>query len=399
MNFMEKKAGLFKNSSFGTATLGIEKKAGFRSHFSGASFETNGILKLSQVFWLIPCMAFMGCASGGEAAPTRAQPAAAPEWVWDLERAYPFSGWVAATGQGASRNEAEDAAMNSLAQAFKTDVASLTEMNQRFAQIVDDAGKKNVAFSESRDFSSQVRTASNVSALIGVETGVFQELNGETWHANARMNRRDCAARYAGMVRENDAVINSLLNRAANLQDRSGFEAYAALQYAESIAQATDNFQNILEVLDPSTMNRRPGYGGAAAIRTRMLALAGRIVVGLMVDTADQQEAVTISRALGSFFTGMGFKINEQGTGNYTLNVRAAFESVETTQIKTCRWFLDAALEEPGGGSLFSYTGQDQVAHSLGQEARRLALQDMERSIKAGDFAGDFDAWLGSLLE
>jgi hypothetical protein len=130
-----------------------------------------------------------------------------------------------------------------------------------------------------------------------------------------------------------------------------------------------------------------------------MLALAGNIVVGLRVDTADRQEAVTIRRALGSFFTGMGFKINEQGTGDYILNARATFEAVETTQVKTCRWFLDAALEGRGGRSLFSYTGQDRAAHLLSQEARRLALRDIEQSIKEGDFAGDFDAWLGSLLE
>jgi hypothetical protein len=352
-----------------------------------------------MVWCVIPLMLVMGCVSSGKADTNQGQPQGAPDWVQDTEKAYPSADWVAVTGQGASRKEAEDAAMNSLARTFKTDVASLTETNQRFSQIVNEAaGKKTVDFNESRDFSSQVRTASSVNALIGVETGIFQSADG-TWHANARMNRRECSARYAGMVRENEAVINTLLSRAAALESRSGFEAYAALYYAASIAQVTDNFQNILEVLDPTAVNRRPGYGGAAAIKTRMLALAGRITLGLSVETQDRQEATIIRRALGAFFTGMGFKVNEQGTGDYILSAHVTFETVDTTQVKTCRWFLDAALEARGGRALFSYTGQDRSAHLLDNEARRMALRGIENSVKEGDFAGNFNAWLGSLLE
>jgi hypothetical protein len=89
------------------------------------------------------------------------------------EKAYPSADWVAVMGQGPIQGEAEDAAMNALARAFKTDIASLSEANQRFSQIVHDvAGKKSVAFNESKDFSNQVKTESSVSALIGVETGM-----------------------------------------------------------------------------------------------------------------------------------------------------------------------------------------------------------------------------------
>ncbi|MDR1904997.1 MAG: hypothetical protein LBQ88_22290 [Treponema sp.] len=355
-----------------------------------------------MVFCVIPLMILMGCISSGKANTNQGQSQGAqstPDWVQNPEQAYPSTDWVAVTGQGAGQKEAEDAAMNALARAFKTDIASLTEANQRFFQIVNDvAGKKSVNFNEGRDFSSQVKTASSVKALIGVETGIFQSAEG-TWYANARMNRRECAARYAGMVRENEAVIKTLLGRAATLEGRSGFEAYAALYYAASVAQVTDNFQNILEVLDPSSVNRRPGYGGAAAIKTRMLTMSGRITLGLSVETEDRQEAVTIRRALGALFTGMGFKVNEQGMGDYILNARVMFEVVDTTQVRTCRWFLDAALKARDGRVLFSYTGQDRAAHFLDQEARRLALRDVESSVKEGDFAGNFDAWLGSLLE
>jgi hypothetical protein len=358
-----------------------------------------------NLFCVIPLLVVMGCASSGNVNTNKGQSPSSmstPEWVQNPQTAYPSTDWLAVTGQGTSQREAEDAAMNALARAFKTDIASLTEANQQFSQIVNDAaGKKSVAFNESSDFSTQVKTGSSVKALIGVETSTFQTAAGDTWYFNARMNRRECASRYAGMVRENAAVIKDLLDRAAAFEKRNStlLNALGALYYAASIARVTDNFQNILEVLDASAVNRRPAYGGASAIKARMLSVAGHITIGLKVDTQDRQETVTIRRALGVLFTGMGFKINEQGTGDYILAVNVIFENVETTMTKTCRWFLDAALEGRDGMALFSYTGQDRAAHLLDKEARRLALQNIESSIKGGDFAGKFDGWLGSLLE
>jgi hypothetical protein len=357
------------------------------------------------VYYLFSLMIFLGWASFGNAAPApKKSPASqpTPEWVQDLGKAYPSANWVAVNAQGTSQREAESAAMNALARAFKTDIASLTEANQHFSQIVNDAaGKKSVSFNESKDFSTQVQTGSNVRALIGVETGTFQSSDGSTWYVNARMNRRECSARYAGMVRENVAVIDDLLSRASSLESRSLLEAAAALYFASSIAQVTDNFQNILEVLDSSAANRRPGYGGAAAIKTRMQGVMSRITIGLRLETMelDRQEISTIRRAFGAFFTGIGFKINEQGTGNYVLNGNVSFEVVATTQTKTCRWFLDTALEDSNGGALFTYTGQNRAVHMLDTEARRLALRAVESSIKGGDFAKGFDTWFGSLLD
>ena len=64
---------------------------------------------------------------------------AAPGWVNSLERTYPSREWVAVTAQGVSQAQAEGAAMDALARAFKTDVASLTQSSQQFSQIVSGA--------------------------------------------------------------------------------------------------------------------------------------------------------------------------------------------------------------------------------------------------------------------
>jgi len=329
-------------------------------------------------------------------APLSAQ--AVPAWVNDLEKAFPSRDWVAVAAQGGSQPQAESAAMNALARAFKTDVASLTQASQKFSQIVNEAaGKKTVSFDESKNFSQDVNTSTNVRGLIGVQTDVYRAPD-KTVYVNARMNRRECAARYSGMIRENAATVSRLLAAAA-VPQQGTFDVYSRLSFAYAIALATDNFQNILEVLDPQAANRRPGYGGANAVKTKMLECAARITVGIVIDTEQQADRTLLARAAGSFFRDLGFKTNEQNAGNYVLRANARFEGL-AQNVSSCRYYLDAALEDRGRTAFFSFTEDERKAHpSSASEARRLAVRAAEASFKEGKFAQEFSSWLNSLLD
>ena len=319
-----------------------------------------------------------------------------PSWVNNLERSYPSREWVAVIASGDTQRTAEQAAMNALARVFRTDIASLTQTTQRFTQIVNGAsGKRTVSFDESRSFIQEVNTATNIRFLIGVQTDHYQARDG-TFYVNARMNRRECAARYSGMIRENTAVINRLLVYADGLAD--SFEAYSALSFAAAIAEVTDNFQNILEVLDSSTAGRRPSYGGANAVIARMRELAGRITVGIAIETADRNDAALISRAIASFFTGRGFKTAAQG--QYVLRANVRFEPLAySEQLQSCRYYFNAALEDNNGVAVFSFTENERKNHTIASEAKRMALRAVETSVREGKFAADFEAWLYTLIE
>jgi hypothetical protein len=324
-----------------------------------------------------------------------------PDWVGSLERTFPSREWVAVTAQGASQAQAENAAMDALARAFKTDVESLTQASQRFSQIVNNAaGSRSIDFQESQNFSQDVNTSTNVRGLIGVQIDVYRDGNRAVY-VNARMNRRESAARYSGMVRENTAIINTLLAAATPI--RGTFEVYSRLSFAHALAQVTDNFQNILEVLDSSAANRRPAYGGADAIKVKMLECAALITIGVVVETEQAADRTLLTRAAGSFFRDRGFRIIEQGTpaagGDYVLRINARFETLSQNVI-SCRYYLDAALANKNGLSVFSFTEDDRKAHPNNQsEARRLAVRAAETSIKEEKFAREFDTWLNSLLD
>ena len=320
---------------------------------------------------------------------------AAPSWVQNMESAYPARDWVAVNAQGTSQPQAEAAAMNALARAFRTDVASITESSQRFSQVLN-AG--TVSFDESKNFAQEINTSTNVRGLIGVQIDVYRAPD-RTVYVCARMNRHESAARYSGMIQENTRVITTLLTAAAAIPNQASFDVYARLSFAHTIAQVTDSFQNILEVLDPPAANRRPGYGGANSIKTRMLECASLITIGITVDTEQSSDRTLFTRAAGTFFRDLGFRINEQGQGGYVLQVNARFEGISQSVISS-RYYLDAVLENTNRAAIFSFTEDDRKSHpNSASEARRLAVRAVETSLKEGKFAQEFNTWLNSLLE
>ena len=356
------------------------------SHFSLLTLLSPLSILLFSLLTFLSCVTTPPSASSAPTAPT---------WLTALETAYPSRQWIAVTAEGASQNQAEQAAMNALARAFKTDIASLTQASQRFTQIIDTAtGIRTITFNESEHFRQDVNTTTNIKGLIGVQIDTYRAPDN-TVYVCARMNRRECAARYSGMIRENTNIINTLLTAAA---PTGTFEAYSRLSFAHAIAEITDNFQNLLEVLDPTTANRRPSYGGANALKTKMLECAALITIGITITTEQQADKTLLTRAAGSFFRDMGFRINEQGNGNYTLRANIRFETI-TQNVISSRYYIDAALENANRTAIFTFTEDDRKAHpNMETEARRLAVRAAETSFKEGNFAQEFETWLLGMM-
>jgi hypothetical protein len=313
-----------------------------------------------------------------------------------MEEAYPVSAWVSVIGQGTTWASAESAAMNALARAFNTSVAGLTQANQQFSQVLQQTeGKQTIVFDESRSFSQDVATSTNVSGLIGVQTDRYQAQDGG-YYVNARMNRSECSARYAGMIRENASVIASLTRQAGAAPGT--LDAYTTLNLAHTLALATDNFQAILEVLNPRAVSQKPAYGSAGAVKLLLDSTARSIVFRIQI-TGDPDSR--ISRAFAQSFSGRGFRTAASGTYTHLLRVDLRFENVDSgpNQInRYVRYVMTASIENAQRVELFSYSGNDRVGHASESEARQLAYRRIEASINSEGFFKEFDGYLSSLI-
>jgi hypothetical protein len=340
----------------------------------------------------------VGCGSSPAAAP-RNGAKTPPLWVMDKNAAYPESEWLCAVEDKPDRKAAESAAVISLAGIFRVDLNAVTTANEEFTRTVSSASGKDVSVSSSsRSLAQELVSTSNVSGLIGLQVESWTAPYGKVY-ANARMNRRECSARYLSMMRENEKVIRQLKDDAA--KDPATFEAYQMLQFAVSVARVNDNFRNLLMVLDTSETNYQSDYGNAEAVRALAQNTARSIVITVKVD-GDQ--GGRIAKAFADVFSSRGFRTSGSGANAYLLSSDFTLEDVDLPNNKNVfvRYVLNCSLKNRAGVELLSFSENDREGHATKREAEQRAIRSAEGSIgnadKANGFAAKFDEYLKTLL-
>lgn len=335
-------------------------------------------------------------AQNGRARAPKGKVPAAPAWVTNKEAAYPNGEWLCFVEAAPDRSGAETAAMNALAQAVRVDVHSATAANMSMvSQIQKNGGKTLSQSAEFKSFAQELSVVSSVQGLMGVEKDFWNAPNGEVY-AMARMNRAQCAARYAALIGENERLIGLIKTRAA--EQRGSFDAYAGLSFAEGLAEMTDNFIAIRSVLRPETTGTAPSYGNAGAVKALAQEAARSITVKVSV-SGDVDKR--LEKALAAVFSRRGFKT---GSGGYTLRADYSVEDAPqaTDRGVFARFVLTAALEDSGGRAVLEWSESDREGHASIQEARQKALRRAETLIAGTDdepgFAGAFGDWFASLL-
>jgi hypothetical protein len=333
---------------------------------------------------------------GGQQTPP-APPPPPPQWVTDKNAAYPDSEWLCVVADAPEKKAAESAAMSALAQMFRVDLNVVSNANQHLAQMMSVVeGKERTVTQKSMEFAQELVSTSTVSGLIGVQAESWTAENG-TVYANARMNRRECSARYAAIIGENEQVIGQLKKDAA--AQTASFEAYQLLNFAATVAAVTDNLHILLTVLDPQATSRRPLYGNAEAVKALAQEAARAIIITVKV-TGD--EGGRLAKAFGEVFSARGFRTAGTAGSPYLLSADFSMENVDADNLETkfVRYVLNCSFKNKAGAELISHSENDREGHRNLTEARQRAVRTAEASIgkSGGGFAAKFDAYLASLL-
>jgi len=323
------------------------------------------------------------------------KPQTPPLWVTDTEKVYPDRDWLVVVEAEQDAKLAERAAVTRLAQVFRVDLVSITNANRQFAETISSVkGKKLLITSQSNDIAQELNSTSAVSGLIGLQIESWPNPNGRSY-ANARMNRKECSARYSAMIRENEKVIGGLLEEAE--RNPGTFEALQMLNLAYSFAVVTDNLHSLLTVLDPSAISTRPSYGNAEAVKS-LAQSAGRsivITVGVNGDNSGR-----IEKAFTECLNSRGFRTSAAGDNSYVLTATFQLEDVDikNQSNKFVRYILNYSLKDRSGVEIFSSSDNGREGHLTESEARQRAIRAAEQFIASKSFAVNFDAFLASLL-
>jgi hypothetical protein len=335
---------------------------------------------------------FFSCAGSPQTGGSRTPPL----WVTDTENAYPDRDWLVVVEAEQDAKLAERAAVTRLAQVLRVDLISITDANRQFAETISrKKKKKRLITSQSSDIAQELVSTSAVSGLIGLQVESWANPNGRSY-ANARMNRKECSARYSAMIRENEKVIGELSEEAE--RNPRTFEAFQMLNLAYSFAVVTDNFHSLLTVLDPSAISRRPSYGNAEAVKSLAQNAGRSIVVTVKIDGDNSGR---IEKAFTECLNSRGFRTNAAGDNSYILAASFQLEDVDLVNpnnYKYVRYILNYSFKDKGGVELLSSSDNGREGHLTGSEARQRAIRAAEQVIASNGFAVNFDAFLASLL-
>ena len=342
-----------------------------------------------------PCFIFLAAIIFSCAGSPKGDSRDTPLWVTEPGKAYPDRDWICVVGSGQDAKSAENAALEGIARVFRVDLVSITNANRQFTESISIVnGKKNIIATQISDLAQELTSNSTVSGLIGLKIEPWTRQEG-SFYVNARMNRKECSARYSVIVRENAKVIDQLLEEAE--QNPRTFEAFQMLNLAYNIATVTDNFHNLLTVLDPSTIARL-SYGNAEVIK-RLTQNAGRSVVVTVKVEGDN--GGRIERSFTRCFNSRGFRTGTAGNNPYVLASSLQLENANIENpdnYKYIRYILNYSLKDKEGVEIFSSSINGRVGHLIESEARQTAIRAVENIIASENFAADFDAFLASLL-
>jgi hypothetical protein len=248
--------------------------------------------------------------------------------------------------------------------------------------------------------SQQVTASTDVSGLMGVSADSWTAKDG-TVYVILRMNRKDGGALYSSIIKENDSVINDYINDAKNnnvMYGAATFEAYAALNSAANLALITDNYLNILSILNPARGALNIGYGNASTVKKLAEENMRAIVIAINITGDDSGR---LKKSFAQVFTKFGFKTSDAAAKNsYTLvcdftMTEAAFNGNPN---KFARYELQTSLLDFHGNEIFTYSTNNREGHQNYSEAVQRALRAVEKTItdaEADDsFASAFNAYL-----
>ena len=348
------------------------------------------------LFFLCIALVLASCAGS----PSSRDNASAPLWVTDKDKAYPNSEWLCVVEQETDAKIAERAAISRLAQVFRVDLNSVTSANRQLVEAIGSVKKKTyVAGVQSTSVSQDLVAASAVSGLIGLQVESWTNPRDGRAYANARMNRKECSARYSAMIRENEKVIQSLKDEAD--QNPATFEAYELLNLAHAVALVTDNYHSLLTVLDTSAISKQPSYGNAEAVKS-LARIAGQAIVVTVKVTGDIDGR--IAKAYAECFNSRGFRTNTGGANSYLLQASFSLEDADLPNefnYKYVWYVLNYSLMNRAGVEVLSSSENGREGHITQATARQRTIRAAEDTItnpeKKG-FAANFDAFLASLL-
>lgn len=315
--------------------------------------------------------------------------ASRPGWVDSPESVYPASLYISAVGESTKREWAEQNALSNLSRFFKTSISVTQDVSDRYLTLLNDS---NVSNTQETEVLESILITSKQDSLIGAKIAqTWSDKEGKCY-AVAVMEKQKTAQIYSELVNGHTQEINKLLEKAKNAD--SALAAYSDLSLAYVLAAVNDDLLSVVSVVDVNLWKRiYPEYGTSQAVKKMAGEEASKITVNLVSDSPLDDR---IYSAFADVFTGMNFKVQKNGIGDYNFKIDYKVEQVVLADNpnKFCRYTVNGTFADAKTGKILSsFSENGREGHVSYTEAYQRVLRVSEEKIR-NDFSVKFNKFI-----
>lgn len=315
--------------------------------------------------------------------------ASKPVWVDSPESVYPASLYVSAVGESTKREWAEQNALSNLSRFFKTSISVTQDVSDRYLTLLNDSKTSNTQETEVLE---SILITSKQDSLIGAKIAQTWSDNKGTCYAIAVMEKQKTAQIYSELVNGHTQEINKLLEKSKNAD--SSLSAYSDLSLAYVLAAVNEDLLSVVSVVDVNLWKKiYPEYGTAQAVKKMASEEASKITVNLVFDSSVDDRILS---AFADVFTGMNFKVQKNGKGDYNFKVDYKVEQIVLADNpnKFCRYTVNGTFTDAKTGKILSsFSENGREGHVSYTEAYQRVLRVSEEKIR-NDFSVKFNKFI-----
>jgi hypothetical protein len=328
-------------------------------------------------FYLL--LTFTACASSGDtqnksgsSAGTSAK-SGTPDWVRDPYKKFDKQSYVAAVGVGNSRQEAEKDALGKLVATFGQSI----QVNEKISTSYTEAVNKGAisTWSENTSINNTIYSSAGMDSLVGAEIGDTWNDN-KNYYAVATLNKTKAIQIYSNMIKDNQAMIDKLVNMSA--VEKNTLDGFARYQFAATVADINVSYGNLLAVIGAPSFAQGIVKGDNYRLEAQNITKAIPVGITVKNDKADR-----IKGAFAKALSDIGFRTGGVNS-RYNLSVEITVSPVEypNNTNKFARMELSANFIDTSDKSVllpYNYNGRE--GHSSVSEAENRAYMTAERKI------------------
>ena len=302
-----------------------------------------------------------------------------PSWVNDVYSAFDKTKYVAATGFGKDRAQAQANALASLTAFFGQTVEVEKHTASSYSQAVVNGAMES--WIDTAQMRTSVRSTSTFENLMGAEIKEVWFDSKDTYYAAAVIEKAAGIKIYTELLNANNNVIANLMKEGA--KDSNSLQSVMCLYFAETLARVNELYRHIIWLLDGKTNDV---ILGPAYYRTEAKKIINQIPVSIKISN-DRN-----GRLFGAFakiFADFGFETSSVPASSavktrYALEVDAALSPVNLANNANIfsRIEISANLKDTKTNQvLIPYTFNSREGHTSQAEADNRCVIAAERNI------------------